>query len=173
MNLGIFSGVHPLADAVLGGAKLAAKVEKTRVQLCPITSLFGACLQNLQGLQIDELNHGSGASIELKGLNTLGDVRTEADSEISLEDNEDGEGTTTGTLESAGNLTTVGNHKFTRVDTLAGSKIMSHGQRTERAAAPVEELMNMCGHVCACSNPDGSPCYCDPCSLQNLQAFII
>ena len=94
-------------------------------------------------------------------MNTMGDVRTESDSEISLEDNEDGEGTTTGTLQSAGNLTAVGNHKFTRVDTLAGSKITSHGQRTSKAAAPAAELVNL--EKCACGQLTRGDSWCTFC----------
>ena len=65
---------------------------------------------NLQGLQIGTLNHGTGASLELKGINTLGVVNTEEGSEIMLEDNEDGAGSNITTLDHAGSLTAVGNH---------------------------------------------------------------
>ena len=47
-----------------------------------------------QGLQIDKLNHGAGASLELKGTNTMGEVTTDLGSEIVLEDDEEGAGTT-------------------------------------------------------------------------------
>ena len=60
-------------------------------------------------MEIAELNHGSGASLQMHGINTMGVVNTEADSEISLEDNEDGEGSNFATLTAAGNLTSVGN----------------------------------------------------------------
>ena len=43
---------------------------------CAIAPSCGR-LQNLQGLQIDNLNHGAGATLELKGINTLGEVTTE------------------------------------------------------------------------------------------------
>ena len=92
---------------------------------------------NLQGLQIGTLNHGTGASLELKGINTLGVVNTEAGSEIMLEDNEDGAGSNITTLEHAGSLTAVGNHQFGTASTTAGSKLVSHGQRTPGSAAPV------------------------------------
>ena len=66
---------------------------------------------NLQGLTIDTLNHGAGASLELKGINTLGVVNTEPGSEIMLEDNEDGAGSSIATLHHIGRLTAVGNHR--------------------------------------------------------------
>ena len=102
-------------------------------------------LQNLQGLQIGELNHGAGASLELKGLNTMGVVKTDEGSVMVMEDDEEGEGTAFGDLAHAGNAEFIGNHHIGKAKTLAGGKIISHGQRTARAggkfakAAPVEE----------------------------------
>ena len=73
----------------------------------------------------------------------MGVVNTEADSEIMLEDNEDGAGSSISSLQHAGSLTAVGNHKFGTANTTAGSKIVSHGQRIKGAAAqeapPAEE----------------------------------
>ena len=86
-------------------------------------------------MKIDELNHGTGASLEMKGINTLGVVNTDADSDIMLEDNEDGAGSSIATLSHAGRLTGVGNHHIGQANTLAGSKLTSHGQRVAGAAA--------------------------------------
>ena len=91
-------------------------------------------LQNLQGLQIGELNHGAGASLELKGLNTMGVVKTEEGSSMVMEDDEEGEGTAFGDLAHGGNAEFIGNHHVGKATTVAGGKIISHGQRTKRAA---------------------------------------
>ena len=90
---------------------------------------------NLQGLAIDTLNHGAGASLDLKGINTLGVVNTDADSDIMLEDNEDGAGSSIATFTHGGRITSVGNHQIGQANTLAGSKFVSHGQRVAGAAA--------------------------------------
>ena len=90
---------------------------------------------NLQGLTIDTLNHGAGASLDLKGVNTFGVVNTDADSQIMMEDNEDGAGSSIATILHGGNLTAVGNHKFGTYTTTAGSRTTSHGQRIAGAAA--------------------------------------
>ena len=78
----------------------------------------------------------------MKGVNTLGVVNTDADSDIMLEDNEDGAGSSISTISHAGRLTGVGNHHIGQANTLAGSKLTSHGQRVAAAAAhaaPVEQ----------------------------------
>ena len=90
---------------------------------------------NLQGLAIDTLNHGAGASLDLKGINTLGVVNTDADSDIMLEDNEDGAGSSIASFTHGGRITSVGNHQIGQANTLAGSKFVSHGQRVAGAAA--------------------------------------
>ena len=93
-------------------------------------------------MSIGTLNHGTGASLELKGINTLGVVNTEADSEIMLEDNEDGAGSSISSIQHGGSLTTVGNHQVGEVNSTAGSRIVGHGQRVAGAAAhaaPVEQ----------------------------------
>ena len=94
---------------------------------------------NLQGLQIGTLNHGAGAVLELKGINTLGVVNTEPGSEIMLEDNEDGAGSSITDFMHGGSLNSVGNHQVGTFTTTAGSKILSHGQRTPGSAAPAQE----------------------------------
>ena len=96
-------------------------------------------LQNLQGLQIDNLNHGAGATLELKGLNTLGEVTTDEGSVIVMEDDEEGAGTAMDLLTAAGNMEVIGNHRIRKATTLGGAKIIAHGQRTKRAAAPAEQ----------------------------------
>ena len=86
-------------------------------------------------MAIDTLNHGAGASLDLKGINTLGVVNTDADSDIMLEDNEDGAGSSIASFTHGGRITSVGNHHIGQANTLAGSKFVSHGQRVAGAAA--------------------------------------
>ena len=97
------------------------------------------CLLNLQGLQIDSLHHGDGASLELKGMNTMGVVTTDPGSQIVMEDDEEGAGTTMDLLTAAGNMEVTGTHRIKKATTTAGAKIVSHGQRTKRAASSVEQ----------------------------------
>ena len=56
-----------------------------------------------------------------------------------LEDNEDGAGSKITTLEHAGSFTSVGNHQVGTFSSSAGSKTLSHGQRTPGSAAPAQE----------------------------------
>ena len=43
-------------------------------------------LENLQGMAIDDLNHGTGAFLDFRGINTLGVVNTQAGSNNSSDD---------------------------------------------------------------------------------------
>ena len=100
----------------------------------------------------------------MKGINTLGVVNTDEGSEIMLEDNEEGEGSKVTTLNHAGSLTAVGNHQVETTNTLAGSKMVSFGQRVAGAAAPVEE---------AAPADEAAPEEEEEEELQNLSLFPI
>ena len=75
----------------------------------------------------------------------MGVVKTEEGSSMVMEDDEEGEGTAFGDLAHGGNAEFIGNHHVKKATTVAGGKIISHGQRTSRAAghyakaAPTEE----------------------------------
>ena len=56
-----------------------------------------------------------------------------------MEDDEEGAGTAMDLLTAAGNMEVIGNHRIRKATTTAGAKIISHGQRTKRAAAPAEQ----------------------------------
>lgn len=85
------------------------------------------------------MNQGSGSSVELSGINTLGKVTTEEGAEITLVDNDEGTGTSIEDMTLGGKMQADGAHKIVDFNALKGSLLKSKGDKTAgrkaRAAA--------------------------------------